>query len=42
MTFKRSELSDEQRRALEHLQGKPLYVVDANTQAQLLYHDSHR
>ena len=32
MTPKRSELSDEQRRALEHLQGKPLYIVDANTQ----------
>jgi hypothetical protein len=32
MTVKRSELSDEQRRALEHQQGKPLYIVDANTQ----------
>jgi len=32
MTAKRSELSDEQRRALEHQQGKLLYVVDANTQ----------
>ncbi len=32
MTAKRSELSDEQRRALEHQQGKPLYIVDANTQ----------
>ncbi len=32
MTRKQSELSDEQRRALEHQQGKPLYVVDANTQ----------
>ncbi len=32
MTPKRSELSDEQRRALEHQQGKPLYIVDANTQ----------
>ncbi len=27
----RSELSDEQRRALEHQQGKPLYIVDANS-----------
>ena len=33
MTAKRSELSDEQRRALEHQQGKPLYIVDANSQA---------
>ena len=32
MTVKRSELSDGQRRALEHQQGKPLYIVDANTQ----------
>ena len=32
MTPKRSALSDEQRRALEHQQGKPLYIVDASTQ----------
>lgn len=32
MSDKRSELSNEQRQALQQRQGKPLYIVDAETQ----------